>query len=410
MCFGFYWVYKLILFISGKIDELKPTKINQKTSPITTFLICEVVYKGYLYSFYVLYLTFKKLIIKDSNSKTEFFCNFIINFMIKLITGFSKRIIRNSYIWSLKASQIDIFKEFDIFLYNIVIDIFEDLITIENHRIFKTNGKFDFNVKIEEIIAKLSKITVTKDLIQQAHLILINSPIEESLLAFKNVSVYKNIYLPGSKISHATTIYSPLKGDGIKIGTNITSKPQIYLKKPLNEIEESKTSIIMKDDSFIHITRPYIINSKDILNKSISWKSNDNRQLAENLSFNRVHNFFNLFLFEEDSILYLNEQGLIKQPLLKNTTLFNSLKNKLINFNDNNYELKHEFQKSFEEINNFQLESFSNLPLELQGCIMFASLEKHSPESFMFFKKIFIKYQKNPTIILQKSNIDDEIL
>lgn len=235
-------------------------------------MFVEVYLKSYLTSYQNFYNFLLKYHKKLSLNKINFIIKYLINVIIKLIAGFSKTIIKNSFIWSLK------FKDFNSILNlkdkiqnDIIIITLSDLTFIEKKCIYKTDlNLFNFNPNKPNLIdptlfnkyLKLSdkgffhKINKKYEITSYADYINMNFS-NYKLISPKNLSNY-----------HSTKIIDIYDKSNKKIflGYNMTTQNQIKLVND-KDLNLNNSFEIKKNNVIQRITPPYIFDETSILNK-----------------------------------------------------------------------------------------------------------------------------------------------
>lgn len=95
--FILYYLIKLVLYHFNVISELKPKKYNLTLKLIPLFLFVEVYLKAYLNAYNILYMSLNNYINKKKTNKFLFLTVYIYNFLTRFLTGFSKKVIINSF-------------------------------------------------------------------------------------------------------------------------------------------------------------------------------------------------------------------------------------------------------------------------------------------------------------------------
>lgn len=154
----FYWFIILILYVFNIKSEIKIKEIKFEFKGFfLTFFYVRFLLSTYVTSYSVLYYSLKNIINKQTNNKLLIFFEIIFNFVVRIITGVSRRVLVDSFFWSLKFSNFSDIKNYkNTITYNILLNIMSDNLKFEYFRIYKTKEK-KFNFNPPKLITKLEK-------------------------------------------------------------------------------------------------------------------------------------------------------------------------------------------------------------------------------------------------------------
>lgn len=154
----FYWFIILILYVFNIKSEIKIKEIKFEFKGFfLTFFYVRFLLSTYVTSYSVLYYSLKNIINKQTNNKLLIFFEIIFNFVVRIITGVSRRVLVDSFFWSLKFSNFSDIKNCkNTITYNILLNIMSDNLKFEYFRIYKTKEK-KFNFNPPKLITKLEK-------------------------------------------------------------------------------------------------------------------------------------------------------------------------------------------------------------------------------------------------------------
>jgi hypothetical protein len=91
-----YWLILTVLFLLGFKNEVTPRKFEFFENPYVLFVFCEVFLRGYLTSFYIIYVTLFNIINKNKQPKFKIFTIWLFNLIFRFIFGLPFRIFKNS--------------------------------------------------------------------------------------------------------------------------------------------------------------------------------------------------------------------------------------------------------------------------------------------------------------------------
>lgn len=130
-CFVIYWLFKLLCYYFFSKNELKPYFWDCRGSIIKLFLFSEIVLKAYLISFFILYKFLYLYFNKKQTNRLQLFLTCMLNVIVRVVIGFPKFIIYNSFIWSVKFYSIEQLKDGkDELYYNIISQNMSDYIIL----------------------------------------------------------------------------------------------------------------------------------------------------------------------------------------------------------------------------------------------------------------------------------------
>lgn len=126
-----------------KQTELKPKKLNIRANYTAQYFFTKIILQPYLYSFVTLYLLFKKIFTKSEHIiiDVKLVTTFLINLLIRIITGISVNIFKKADFITTKAFNIKKYphKNYtELLFFNLVVNELKATNSIENLRIYKT--------------------------------------------------------------------------------------------------------------------------------------------------------------------------------------------------------------------------------------------------------------------------------
>jgi len=392
--FTFYWFYTLYLYLFKNLKLIKPKiyNFNGKTYPL--FFFVEVYLKSYLTSYHNFYNFLLKYHKKPTINKINFIIKYLTNVIIKLITGFSKTIIKNSFIWSLK------FKDFNSILNlkekiqnDIIIITLSDLIFIEKKCIYKTEfNTFNFNPNKPNLIdpTLFNKYLKLPD---KVFFNKINKKYEIASYADyinMNFSNYKLVSPKNLNNYHSTKIIDIYDKSDKKIflGYNMTTQNKIKLINDTDlNLNINNSFEIKKSDIIQRITPPYIFNETSILNKKQKdYELDDMRLLAEKLKVNEFYTIFSLFIEKNYDVIELKPFGLERIKLNYKSSLIDVV------LSTEKCELNKDIVGIYNNFNNFYTDIYQNLNYEGKSFLFLECLESKDANSFEQFKKIVLDF------------------
>jgi hypothetical protein len=412
-----YWIYNLYKYKYKNINELAPSKkIYESTSAIKLFLYTELIIKPYLNSYQSIYIFLKTRYESHKQPKLLILFNFLLNILVRLITGFSKKIILNSFSWSLCFYSYDNIINYNNSFFKIIVTSFKELNRVEGFRIYKTNEKiFNFNPK-KYNLETLNAIRLyfnNPNLMKYSHLILENSPIKKTYNVIKNVSEYNTVLIPGAtSIQHATYMNKPFKtiiNKDVKseyaITFNQTQKDyktdDLKFKNYVNNLVAVKYKPIEKK---VFLTETYLLKTNDIIIKPLIYTATDARTLADVTELNNITAIFGLYLYNKKYVLTWNGTQYTKHPVLNGDNVLETYLKKINNLEKNNFILKENLIGISDDMKHFNKITFSNLSQEMQICTFLATLEKYNPEGLALFQDLNFRMLNNEPIDKEGDN------
>jgi hypothetical protein len=98
--YSVYWLFCFAVYEWGNSIEVRPVVKGKRIWMPLSILYLETHARAYLVSFSTIYITLQNIKPQGSHNRFKLAMHYIVNFIVKIMTGFSLRITRNSILWA----------------------------------------------------------------------------------------------------------------------------------------------------------------------------------------------------------------------------------------------------------------------------------------------------------------------
>lgn len=309
-----YWFFKAFTLIYKRVGVLKVNELNWNFSNVfINYFWVETIWKAYLLSYYFVYNCLKKKYDKNSESTNIFFV-ILVNFIIKQLTGFSKKLLVDAFNISLKFRKWEGWVHFyNSWFFDLIPIVANNYTNIEQCKIYFEDETLKFNpLKNKSVITKKIQEDI-EYLTNKEKNTLTNLYINIEKL--KKFTFIKNLQIVNIKNYHMSFICDYYENNNILVSTLTTNGN--WRKDCLYILQNNITNITS------YISLPMLLDYSQIKEVKPTNLSGDSTRYILN-----KEPYLNLFLtslvINKNYEITTKFNGLLFKPILIDT--FNDLK------------------------------------------------------------------------------------
>lgn len=319
-----YWFFNAFKIIRKKEGLLKVKELNSRyTNVFINYFWTETIWKAYLLSYLFVYNCLKKKYNNDKTSINVFFIIFL-NFLIKQLTGFSKKILIDSFNISLKFRKWEGWVHFyNSWFFDLIPIVAKNYLNIETHKIYFEKGIIKFNPWNNKFLLNKKIYDDIDYIANKEKKIFENLYINLEML--KRFTYIKNLQIENIKSYHMSFICEYYQNNNCLVSTITTNN------------NFKKNCVFIFKNNFTGVTS-YISEPKLL-----------NINQTKEVQLTKINNFSTRYLLKEEQ--YIN--------LFLISLIINN--NYEINIKTNNLNFKDTLKETFNDLNQINNEKFKGI-------------------------------------------------
>lgn len=302
------WFYRAYKLVNKKTGEMKPQKLQYNPLNVfTNYFWTETIWKSYILSYFFVYNCLKKKYNKSETFSSKIFLLIICNFVIKQFTGYSKKLLCDSFNSSLKFRKWENWTHFyNSWFFDLMPIVANVYVQIEQCRIYFENNEIKFN-PIKDPFTTVKKLNHDIDtlIITETETF---KKINNSLHMFRFLTSIKNVKITGINNYHIAFVGDYFTNRKLLVSTLTTNDK--FKSNCLWYFINNNTNIIS------YITKPLLVNLHQL--KEVKWPITETFSTRNLINTEEHLNLFLISLLLNDHYyLNINSEDILYKEELK---------------------------------------------------------------------------------------------